>query len=362
MRYRKLGSTGLMVSEVGFGTIPVLKGSVPVLPAYYNLSEEQALTVMEHAFRLGCNLYDTAIVPEYGDAEHKTGQFASGGKRDRIIISDKARFFDGNEMYMAVLESCENLGTWPDIYFVHQADWEHEEEIFRKGGALDALSQLKEEGRIRFAGLASHYYDILLRGAKDSRVDVLQGSGNLLERGMLDRIREEAAFRQKGLLVNKVYAAGILPGFFSTEVLIDSVLSYPVSSALIGIGTVEQADAAFCWDSGSRQQMPDFGQVLSVLEKEFAPIPCDRCQRCRCPYGTEIHTIFRQYNYFFLGKDHWALRKLDLGIRESARQCRRCTDMPCMSMCPVRIRIPDEMQRVYELVEKFRERPASHFI
>lgn len=359
MQYRKLGSTGLMVSEVSFGTIPVLKGSVPVLPAYYNLSEEQALAVMEHAFCLGCNLYDTAIVPEYGDAERKTGKFASDGKRDRIIISDKARFFDGNEMYMAVLESCENLGTWPDIYFVHQADREHEEEIFRKGGALDALSQLKEEGRIRFAGLASHYYDILLRGARDSRVDVLQGSGNLLERGMLDRIREEPVFRQKGLLVNKVYAAGILPDFFPTEVLIDSVLSYPVSSALIGIGTVEQADAAFGRDSGYRRQMPDFGQVLSVLEKEFAPIPCDRCQRCRCPYGMEIHTVFRQYNYFFLGKNHWALRKLDLGIRESARQCRRCTHMPCLSMCPAGIRIPDEIQRVFELVERFRERPSS---
>nr|WP_300804173.1 aldo/keto reductase [uncultured Acetatifactor sp.] len=359
MRYRKLGSTGLMVSEVSFGTIPVLKGSVPVLPAYYNLSEEQALAVMEHAFRLGCNLYDTAIVPEYGDAERKTGKFASGGRRDRIILSDKARFFDGNEMYMAVLESCENLGTRPDIYFVHQADWEHEEEIFRKGGALDALSQLKEEGRIRFAGLASHYYDILLRGARDDRVDVLQGSGNLLERGMLDRIREEPAFRRKGLLVNKVYAAGILPGFFPTEVLLDSVLSYPVSSALIGIGTVEQADAAFGRDSGSRRRIPDFQQVLSVLEKEFSPIPCRRCQRCRCPRGTEIHTVFRQYNYFFMGKDHWALRKLDLGIRESAGQCRKCTDMPCLSMCPAGIRIPHEMQRVFELVERFREPPVS---
>lgn len=51
MRYRKLGDTGLMVSEVSFGTIPVLQGSVPVLPDYYNLSEEQALAVMEHAFR-----------------------------------------------------------------------------------------------------------------------------------------------------------------------------------------------------------------------------------------------------------------------------------------------------------------------
>ncbi len=353
MRYRKLGRTGLMVSEVGFGTIPVLRGSVPVLPKYYNLTDEQALAVMGHAFDLGCNLYDTAIVPEYGDAERKLGIFASGNRRGKIVISDKARFFDGNEMYMAVLESCENLGTWPDIYFVHQADWDHEEEIFRKGGALDALCQLKEEGRIRFTGLASHYYDILLRGAKDPRVDVLQGSGNLLERGMLDRIRKEPAFDQNGLLINKVYAAGILPGYFSTETLIRSVLSYPISSALIGIGTVEQADAAFIRDTGYNCPIPDFEQVLSALEKDFTPIPCYRCQRCRCLHGTEIHTVFRQYNYFFLGKDHWALRKLKLGIQESARLCRKCTDMPCLAMCPRKIRIPDEIWKVDRLVEKF---------
>nr|WP_300680484.1 aldo/keto reductase [uncultured Acetatifactor sp.] len=351
MRYRKLGDTGLMVSEVSFGTIPVLQGSVPVLPDYYNLSEEQALAVMEHAFRLGCNLYDTAIVPEYGDAEPKLGKFASGGRREKIIISDKARFFDGNEMYMAVLESCENLGTCPDLYFVHQADWDHEEEIFRKGGALDALGQLKAEGRIRFAGLASHYYDILLRGAGDARVDVLQGSGNLLERGMLDRIREEPAFRRKGLLINKVYAAGILPAFFAPELLIKSVLSYPISSALIGIGSAEQADEAFGQEMGTEIPLPDFDQVLSVLEKEFLPIPCCRCQRCRCPYGTEIHTVFRQYNYYFLGKDHWALRKLNMGIEESAAMCRTCVDMPCMSMCPEGIRIPDEIQKVFQLVK-----------
>ena len=351
MRYRRLGCTGLSVSEISFGTIPVLQGSVPVLPEYFNLTDSQAMDVMNHAFRLGCNLYDTAIVPEYGDAEIKLGKFAASVGRNRIIISDKARFFDGNEMYSAVLESCENLETWPDIYFVHQADFDHEDQIFRTGGALDALWELKKEGRIRFVGLASHYYDILLRGANDQRVDVLQGSGNLLERGMLDRIRQEPVFRQKGILVNKVYAAGILPGFFSVETLIQAVLSYPISSALIGIGSAEQADAAMGWDTRKPEPpVPDFQQVLSVLEKDFSPIPCSRCQRCYCPYGTEIHTVFRQYNYYFLGKNHWALSKLNLGIEESARMCRKCTDMPCLSMCPANIRIPDEIWKVRELV------------
>lgn len=354
MDYRKLGNTGLNVSEISFGTIPVLQGSVPVLPDYFNLDEKEALAVMEHAYRLGCNLYDTAIVPEYGDAEIKLGKFAALVGRDNIVISDKARFFGGSEMYQAVELSCGNLGTTPDIYFVHQVDAEHEEEVFGRGGALDALTELKSEGKIRYAGIATHYYDILLRGAQDDRVDVLQGSGNLLERGMLDRVRKEPLFRQKGFLVNKVYAAGLLPKHFPARTLIDFVLSYPVSSALIGLGTKEQVDTAMDWDAKDQVTAPpSFEEVLSVLEKEYDPIPCDRCQRCVCPYGTEIHTLFRQYQYFHLGKDYWALKKLGLGIAESARHCRECAQMPCMDACPRKIRIAQEMQKVEQLVRDY---------
>lgn len=353
MRYRTLGKTGLVVSEVGFGTIPILQGSVPVLPDYYNLEESEAIAVMEAAYHLGCNLYDTAIVPEYGDAEIKLGIFASYIGREKIVISDKARFFDGNGIYQAVQTSCENLGTYADLYFVHQVDAEHEEEVFQKGGALDALTELKQEGKIRFAGVASHYYDILLRGAKDPRVDVLQGSGNILERGMLDRLREEPLFWDKGFLVNKVYAAGILPTFFPVQTLLKTVLSYPISCALVGIGTIEQVQAAIGGSYDLKSGMiPSFEEVLSHLEQTYTPIPCDRCQRCHCPYGTEIHTIFRQYQYYFLGKDYWALRKLDLGMADSVRWCRECVEMPCLEECPRKIRIPDEVEKIWELLRK----------
>lgn len=354
MYYRQLGKTGLVVSEIGFGTIPVLQGNVPVLPEYFDLSEDEALMVMGYAHRLGCNLYDTAIVPEYGDAEIKLGKFAARVGRETVIISDKARFFGGGEMYRAVETSCENLGTAPDIYFVHQVDAEHEEEVFGRGGALDALAELKAEGKIRFAGVATHYYDILLRGALDDRVDVLQGSENLLERGMLDRVREEAAFRGKGFLVNKVYAAGLLPARFSERTLIRFALSYPVSCVLTGLGTKAQVDAAMGWDASEEDTaIPSFEEVLAVLEKEYDPIPCDRCQRCVCPHGTEIHTLMRQYQYFYLGKDYWALKKLGLGIAASAGHCRGCAEMPCMDACPRGIRIPQEIQRIERLVADY---------
>lgn len=350
MRFRNLGSTGLVVSEIAFGTIPILSGDCPVLPDYYSPDEETAIGIMEHAFQLGCNLFDTAIVPEYGDAEIKLGKFAAHIGRERIIISDKARFFYGNEMFNAVYESCKNLGTYADIYFVHQVDEENEDITFGKYGAVDALNELKAAGKIKFTGIASHYYDILLRGAKDKRVDVLQGSGNILERGMLDRIESEPLFGQKGLIINKIYAAGILPSSFTIKTLISGVLSYPVSSALIGLGTNEQVDLAMLSEPENYSR-PAFSEVMSLLEKSFVPIPCDRCQKCRCIYGTEIHIIFRQYNYYFLGKDYWALRKLDLGINESAAQCKKCTDMSCMKKCPHEINIPKTIQLIKQLAE-----------
>ena len=181
-------------------------------------------------------------------------------------------------------------------------------------------------------------------------MDVLQGSGNLLERGMLERIGKEDTFREKGFLVNKVYAAGLLPAYFSAETLIGGVLSYPVSCALVGVGTEEQVRIAMERGAEAGEAPLSFEEVLSVLEKTYTPIPCDRCQRCHCPYGTEIHTVFRQYQYYFMGKDYWALRKLQMGIEESAAHCKSCTRMSCLEECPRKIRIPDEMQKVRGLL------------
>lgn len=351
MRYRALGNTGLRVSEVSFGTIPVLSGPSPVLPDAFDLDDAAAVAVMRRAYHYGCNLFDTAIVPEYGDAERKLGLFAAEVGRENLIISDKARYYHGGEMYLAVKRSIHMLGCRPDIYFVHQVDEESADTVFGRYGAIDALCDLKAEGCIRFVGVASHYYDLLLRAARDNRVDVLQGSGNILERGMLERMESEPLFAEKGFLLNKVYAAGILPRFFTVQELLAGALSYPVSSALIGLGLPEQVDAVMAREP-KRLPRPAFSQVIAALERSFHPIACDRCQRCRCPYGTEIHTLLRQYNYYFLGKDYWALRKLDMSIRESAAQCERCADMPCERQCPQGIRIHAEIGRIRCLVER----------
>ncbi|MBR3508365.1 MAG: aldo/keto reductase [Lachnospiraceae bacterium] len=351
MRYRALGKTGLSVSEIGFGTIPILCGHVPVLPKFYSPDQETAVAIMKKAYDYGCNFYDTAILEEYGDAELKLGEFAKTIDRSRIIISDKARFYDGAEIYREVIRSTQNLGTRPDIYFVHQVDESNVDEVFGKNGALDALYDLKREGKIGYTGIASHYYPVLYRAAKDPRVDVLQGSGNVMERGMLERIQREEVFREKGFILNKVYAAGLLIGPFSPEELIGGILGYPFTCALLGIGTFEQAEVAFAKEYPAISF--SYEEVLDRLRKSFDPIGCDRCEKCVCPYGHELHTTFRQYNYFHLGKEFWAINKLKLDAELTYQHCRACTEQICMKNCERRLYVPEEMERVNQLLQAF---------
>ncbi len=351
MRYRTLGQTGLRVSEIGFGTIPILKGDVPVLPDYYNLEDSEAVSLMGQALERGINLFDTAVVPEYGDAEMKLGRFARRAGRERLVISDKARCFGGEEMYEAVCRSVENLGgICPDLYFVHQAG--PEDDIFRPGGAVDALVWCRKEGKIGFTGVATHYFALLERAVRDPRVDVVQGSGNLLERGMLERMAQNPQFLHKGFILNKAYAAGVLPRFFTPNELLGNVLCYPISSALVGIGTFWQLEAALEGAARPAAKMT-FEQALSRLRPVFEPVPCDRCQQCACPYGAEPHVLLRQMNYYFLGKDYWALRKLNIDIARTAAYCRRCPGEPCRKNCPRGLRISAYIQAAERLVEQY---------
>ena len=349
MRYRMLGKTGLRVSEIGFGTIPILSGNVPVLPEYFSPDMETAVAILKKACDHGCNFFDTAILEEYGDAELKLGEFVKTADRKNIIISDKARFYSGAEIYREVLRSADNLGTKPDIYFVHQVDESNADEVFGKYGALDALYDLKREGKIGFTGIASHYYNVLYRAAKDPRVDVLQGSGNILERGMLERISKEDAFKDKAFILNKVFAAGLLIGPFSVAELIGGILEYPFSCAILGIGTFEQEKEAFATEYPRLSFSYD--EVVERLRDHFEPIPCDRCEKCICPYGHELHTQFRQYNYFMLGKEYWAIRKLQMDIKQTYEHRRSCTEKSCMKECGRHIYIPEVIEKVYRLTQ-----------
>lgn len=345
MEYRELGKTGLMVSRISFGCIPILKGEISILPHYYGRTMSEALEIMEKAYAMGVNLYDTAVVPEYGDAEIKLGEFIK--RHPEIIVSDKARAYSGEDMEQALDRSLHHLGRdCCEIYFVHQVAPENEEETFEEDGALDALVKAKAMGRIRFAGIATHHYDVALRAAKDPRVDVIQVPGNVLERGILDRMAAEPAFDGKGILLCKVFAAGILPDFFGVGELIDHALSYPVDSVILGFGSVGQVTQAIRDERTGRAYA--FEKTIDRLQRFYDAIPCDRCQLCSCAGGLEIPSLFRYYNYYHMGHRNWARERLMLLMDRFENACAACKQRTCRNVCPRGIDIAAQVARVFE--------------
>ena len=75
MRHFELGTTGMMVSEVGFGGIPIIR-----------LDTDAAVRVLRRAYDRGITLYDTANA--YRDSEEKIGR-AFQGMRDKVVIATK---------------------------------------------------------------------------------------------------------------------------------------------------------------------------------------------------------------------------------------------------------------------------------
>ena len=345
MRYRRLGKTGLSLSEVGFGGIPMLRGNVEILPPYYNLTVEEAIAVMSIAYENGINFYDTAVVPEYGDSEKKVGKFQK--LRPDIIIASKARAFTGQDMKKAVENSLRNLASDNcDIYFVHQTAPENQKLVFHEGGSLDVLVDAKKRGLIKHTGISTHHYNVALRAAKDERVDVIQTCGNVLERGMLDRIEKEDAFNDVGIVICKVYAGGVLPAFFSISDLVDFPLSYPkISSAVVGMGKEEEVAAAVLREKETPERM-SIDDVMKKLNESYAFIPCIRCQKCDCSHGIEIDSAFRYHNYMGLGHTNWAINRLAEQRQAHKNACNDCEQMICKGTCGMGIDIPAKIEEI----------------
>ena len=107
MNYRSLGKTGLKVSELGFGGIPILR-----------LKTDEAVKILRHAYDKGITFYDTANM--YRDSESKIGQ-ALSPVRHKIVIATKTTLRDAAGFRKHLEQSLKMLKTdYIDLYQFHQ--------------------------------------------------------------------------------------------------------------------------------------------------------------------------------------------------------------------------------------------------
>jgi len=152
MKYRYLGKSGLVVSELCFGAMSF--GSQGSWKSVGALEQNAAQRVVDIAFEGGINFFDTADVYSYGESEEILGK-ALKGKRSQVVLATKVRGRMSPEVNDAglsrrhIIQSCENslrrLGTdWIDLYIVHSFDFRTPLEE-----TLSTLNDLVHQGKVR---------------------------------------------------------------------------------------------------------------------------------------------------------------------------------------------------------------------
>ena len=159
---RRLGRTGLLVSEVGFGAAHV---------ATVDEGEEAVF----RAFSLGVNFVETGRL--YGESEYLIGRALRrlGEGAPPVYVASKTlkRTRDGalNELE----RSLAHLGLESvDIYQLNDVDEESWVQVMASGGALEGLQEAREQGLVRFIGLTSHSAEVLCRAVESGQFDTIE--------------------------------------------------------------------------------------------------------------------------------------------------------------------------------------------
>jgi aryl-alcohol dehydrogenase-like predicted oxidoreductase len=149
MAQRRLGSTGVWVSELCLGTM--------MFGEWGTKDHDQSIRIIHHALDAGITFVDTADVYTAGESEVIVGK-ALAGRRDDIVLATKAfmpmsdnlnhRGSSRRWIIREAEDSLRRLGTdWIDLYQIHR--WDPETDLDE---TLGALSDLVHQGKIRYFG------------------------------------------------------------------------------------------------------------------------------------------------------------------------------------------------------------------
>jgi aryl-alcohol dehydrogenase-like predicted oxidoreductase len=222
MKVRPLGRTGLQVSELALGTWAF--GGDEWGPA----DDNEAIATIEAAIDAGVNLLDTADVYGYGHSERLVGRVLRR-RSERVYVCSKggndvsnpARVPGGSgknftDAYLrgAVHASLSRLGLDAiDVYLLHNPSLE----VLGRGDVFETLRTLREQGRVRFAGVSVYSAEEGRLAMDAGGVDVLMLTYNLIAQDQALALLPDAAERGVGVIARSPLANGLLTGKYGPD-------------------------------------------------------------------------------------------------------------------------------------------------
>ncbi len=370
MLYRIYGSTGIRVSQLGFGCMrfPVRDGKV---------DRTRTIDMLNRAADLGINYFDSAYVYHGGDSEVVLGE-ALRDRRDEIYISTKNHYKGSDPgKWRALLDkSLKRLGVGHiDFYHIHDLRLEEYSRHLLPGGCITEARKAMKDGLIGHLCFSSHDDpENIIR-----LLDTGEFEGLLVQYNLFDRHNEGAIAHahELGLGVSIMGTVGggqLIPmaekiagevreGMGTPELAIRFVLSNPaVSVALSGMSSTrmveENVRAASRPESLSSDEL---GMISKLMEEtqSLEGLYCSGCGYCMpCSSGVDIPANFAAFNLRRVwGMDamakiqYQALGNRKLDGKPAPAWAAACTECGgCVEKCPQGIPIPDKLKEVKKVL------------
>ena len=331
MKYNILGKTGLRISHMGFGGIPIQR-----------IDAEGTKKLVRQLYENGVNYIDTARA--YTVSEEYLG-YALEGLREHFILATKSMARTKEAMAADIETSLKNLRTdYIDLYQIHNPSPADLDTVIAPGGALEALQEAKAAGKIGHIGVTLHPVELFQRTVDFDWVETIMFPYNIVETQAQELIHT-CASRNIGFIAMKPLAGGaienatlalrflganpdvsvVIPGMAAPEELTQNLLAMEDVSPL------------------TAEELMQMQEIRDALGTQFCR-RCNYCAPCAVGIGIPAQFLFEGY-YTRYDLQDWAQKRYDAQDKK-ASDCIGCG--VCETRCPYGLPIRDMVKRVAE--------------
>ena len=379
MNYRKLGVTGLEVSEVAFGAEFLVDRPYEDAEELVRICEDNGINFLD------CWMSEPNVRSNLGRAIKDT--------RDRWIIKGHIGSTWQNEQYVRTREMDKVVPAFEDFMerfqidrldfgMIHYVDEMKDYEEIMNGEFIEYVRKLKRDGTIEHIGLSTHNPDIGILAAKNPEIELLmfsinpaydmfEATENIEDYSNADKYNDDMSSlnpkraelyslcKETGtaLTVMKGFAGGNLLSAetspFGVALSPIQCIHYALSqegvcSIFVGVKTAEELMEAISY-ADAREEEKDFRKVLKNAPKHSFEGQCTYCGHCQpCTAEINIAMVNKLYD---LAKNQ---EKVPDSIREhynnlsfNASDCTQCKE--CEARCPFNVPIVGVMEKAEEL-------------
>ncbi len=335
MEYRILGKTGLRISRIGLGGIPIQR-----------IDAEGTKKLIRRLMEEGVNYIDTAR--GYTVSEEYLG-YALEGVRNRFVLATKSMARTKEAMAKDINISLEKLRTdYIDLYQIHNPTMKELEQVLAPGGALEALLEAKAAGKIRHIGITLHSVLLFEKAVEYDWVETIMFPYNIVET-QGEELIAACAEKNIGFINMKPLAGGALD---DVSVALRFIAANPNITVVIP-GMAEQSEIeqnvrAVCDCSPlTDRELEKIQQFRDVLGTQF----CRRCNYCQpCSAGISIYSMFLMEGYYNrYDLKQWATARY-MAMEKTASDCIDCG--VCETRCPYNLPIRQMLKKVEKLFGK----------